>query len=110
MVDSCDNCFYMRQVASVPHCCFDAPAVVGTATPDSDLVRWKALDPVNSPYWCGQGADISSGRSFQAPVNQLPSGPAGAPGAQGPPGKHTIVSRRGVVPGLGSITGAVRGF
>jgi len=94
MADSCDNCYYVRKLSGVAYCCFRAPDA-------SVLTAWRQLDPINSPYWYGDGADAPTGRSFSSPVNLIPTGPAGPQGPQGPIGLTGTPIK--IVHGLGGL-------
>lgn len=73
MTDSCASCFFSRPSAADPSlliCCLNAPQVnAGVASKGlTDLF------PIVAPgYWCGEGADDTSGISFSVDVNSLPT-------------------------------------
>jgi len=83
MTDSCSSCFYGRPDIGDPTvltCCFNAPSKI-ILGPDNPGPRWPAV-PTNG--WCGDGADVTSGKPFSAvlghvvTVATLPTGqPAG---------------------------------
>jgi hypothetical protein len=62
MVDSCASCFYSRTDANNTYCNFNAPSkiIIG---PDYPGPRWPVVPTTG---WCGEGADINTGRPFAA--------------------------------------------
>src|SRR6202035_5106445 len=78
MVNTCDNCYYHRLLNTIDYCCRSAPVSVG-----SDPLQppsWKVLDKINSPYWCGDGADSITKQSFSTGVTSQ----SGLPGTPSP--------------------------
>jgi hypothetical protein len=85
MVDTCANCYFARpNTGGDLFCCHNSPAAVGKESLNT-AATWKFLDPLG-PFWCGDGAGMSTGRSFASTVNLLPTGRLGANGAIGPTG------------------------
>jgi len=67
MVDSCGTCFFSRNVVdqngfAYLGCCHEAPAVVSSHLDASAIsAQWSK---VQSDWWCGDGADKTTGASF----------------------------------------------